>query len=213
MSSIRALTIALILAFCLGPSAGISAQKSKQEKQHRQEQVARRQQSAQSHGKKNRSAKKSRDGNAGKKSQRAKKDGGGGKKKSQAKSKSKSDSKKKAKTHKKHDEWKRKNADVHYYHRGRGYRYGRPYPYDRSGSFFGLTIVPGRPYYEEVPVERYPIEVEVQVALARAGFYRGPIDGIVGRGTQHAIYQYQMAAGLRPTGNINRELLISLGLR
>jgi len=57
------------------------------------------------------------------------------------------------------------------------------------------------------------IELEVQRALARNGYYGGPIDGCVGYGTRSAIRAYQLDYGLVPTAYINRELLVSLRLR
>jgi len=57
------------------------------------------------------------------------------------------------------------------------------------------------------------VEFEVQRALARAGYYRGPIDGDVGYGTRIAIRDYQIDYGLIPTARINGELLNSLQLR
>jgi len=57
------------------------------------------------------------------------------------------------------------------------------------------------------------IEFQVQRALARNGYYRGPIDGDVGYGTREAIRSYQFDYGLAPTGHINSELLGSLQLR
>lgn len=57
------------------------------------------------------------------------------------------------------------------------------------------------------------IEFEVQRALARNGYYRGPIDGDVGYGTRVAIRDYQIDYGLAPTAYINSPLLVSLQLR
>ena len=57
------------------------------------------------------------------------------------------------------------------------------------------------------------IELDVQRALARRGYYRGAIDGDVGYGTRLAIRNYQLDYGLVPTAHINSELLIYLNLR
>jgi len=51
---------------------------------------------------------------------------------------------------------------------------------------------------------------DVQRALARRGYYHGPVDGDIGPGTRRAIARYQSANGLRPTGEINSSLLRSL---
>ena len=56
------------------------------------------------------------------------------------------------------------------------------------------------------------LEASVQLALARAGYYNGPIDGCMGARTRQAIANYQAARGLRITGNINDSLLAALGL-
>ena len=47
-----------------------------------------------------------------------------------------------------------------------------------TGIWLGFRLA-AAPYYYDYPVfERYPVEVAVQVELQRAGYYRGPIDGI-----------------------------------
>jgi hypothetical protein len=61
--------------------------------------------------------------------------------------------------------------------------------------------------------DRRPIEFDVQIALRREGYYRGPIDGAIGRGTRYAIREYQYDYGLPVTGRIDRRLIRSLGLR
>lgn len=53
----------------------------------------------------------------------------------------------------------------------------------------------------------------VQRALARQGYYYGPIDGDIGPGSRRAIARYQADRGLRVTGSITPGLLDSLGLR
>ena len=55
------------------------------------------------------------------------------------------------------------------------------------------------------------VAVQVQSDLANAGYYRGPVDGLVGPGTQAAIAAYQRDNGLAVTGTINGALLQSLG--
>lgn len=54
--------------------------------------------------------------------------------------------------------------------------------------------------------------VAAQEELARRGYYRGPIDGIAGRGTRAAILKYQRANGLEPTGEVSLELVNHLRL-
>ena len=55
--------------------------------------------------------------------------------------------------------------------------------------------------------------VDAQQRLARAGYYHGQIDGVLGPETHHAIVRYQSDKGLEPSGNLTGETLRSLGLR
>jgi hypothetical protein len=57
-----------------------------------------------------------------------------------------------------------------------------------------------------------PLSVDVQSALARRGYYRGPIDGIVGPVTRSAIAGYQRDNGLAVTGTITDGLVADLGV-
>jgi hypothetical protein len=52
-----------------------------------------------------------------------------------------------------------------------------------------------------------------QERLARAGYYRGEIDGVFGPETRRAIMRYQSDNGLRVTGYLTTDTLQSLGLR
>ena len=56
------------------------------------------------------------------------------------------------------------------------------------------------------------IEVDVQRELARRGYYRGAIDGVIGFGSRSAIQAFQAANGMCLTGQIDRDLLRALGL-
>lgn len=79
-----------------------------------------------------------------------------------------------------------------------------------------IRVVPQVRYESYDSYDRYdrrPIEVDVQVALRRAGYYRGPIDGDIGAGSRSAIRNYQYDRGLPVTGRIDAYLLDSLGLR
>jgi peptidoglycan hydrolase-like protein with peptidoglycan-binding domain len=51
-----------------------------------------------------------------------------------------------------------------------------------------------------------PVVESVQRELAAAGYYKGSIDGVVGRKTREAISAYQAAAGLKPDGKPSAEL-------
>jgi len=118
-----------------------------------------------------------------------------------------------------------------YYGYGNGY-YGRPYyggyygRYYGGGyggywgpSFLGLSfpIYSNRDYaqtyaYNDDGDNAPPVEVLVQQRLAHKGFYRGPIDGIIGSGSRRAIADYQYSVGLSATGRIDDSLLDSLGI-
>jgi hypothetical protein len=54
---------------------------------------------------------------------------------------------------------------------------------------------------------------EVQSALARAGYYRGAIDGSFGPATRNALTRYQRDQGLAVTGRIDQPVIETLGLR
>jgi Putative peptidoglycan binding domain len=103
--------------------------------------------------------------------------------------------------------------------RGRGYYYGPP-----GAAFFYET--PGVAFYTSrgaVPVRYWggrgggysrpmSLDAQVQRALARRGYYNGPVDGDVGPGTRRAIARYQARNGLQVTGTVTRGLTRSLGL-
>src|SRR6267143_519116 len=54
---------------------------------------------------------------------------------------------------------------------------------------------------------------DVQDQLARAGYYHGQIDGVLGPETRHALVRYQSDKGLEPSGNLTSETLRSLGVQ
>jgi Putative peptidoglycan binding domain len=77
--------------------------------------------------------------------------------------------------------------------------YYNSYPYD--GPIFGYGYAaPG------------DVTGQVQQVLAQQGYYRGPIDGILGPGTRDAIAQWQADHGLIATAAIDEQTLGSLGL-
>lgn len=82
-------------------------------------------------------------------------------------------------------------------------------------------------YYDKIPadvVREYPVywerpiryggslETDVQRALAKRACYAGPIDGLVGPETRGAILTYQKRYHLAQTGEIEPDLMRSLGL-
>lgn len=118
----------------------------------------------------------------------------------------------------------------HWHHRGHGgyfynayfgypyYGYGYPYPYyadyypymDYDDDYATSPVYEGRAVssdYADVSVV-----VQVQRRLARAGYYRGAIDGIIGNGTRRAIRSYERSHGLPVDGHIDPSLLATMGL-
>jgi hypothetical protein len=100
-----------------------------------------------------------------------------------------------------------------YYYRGHYYRWYN------NGWFIVDPFPVGYGYYGPNPGLYYGpayyggnVNVMVQRSLSQQGYYNGPIDGIVGPGTQSAIAAYQHDNGLAVTGTINRALLRNLGL-
>jgi hypothetical protein len=82
------------------------------------------------------------------------------------------------------------------------YPYPYPYPYypygygaDQGGYGVNGSLV-----------------VQVQRRLAGAGYYSGPIDGVMGRGTRRAIRAFERSHGLPVDGTIHRRLLATMGL-
>ena len=77
-------------------------------------------------------------------------------------------------------------------------------------GYYGAPVVygPSR-YYDRLAA---PVEVAVQRALRRLGYYHGPIDGEIGSGSRAAIRRFQADNGLEVSGRIDRPLLRSLGV-
>jgi hypothetical protein len=74
----------------------------------------------------------------------------------------------------------------------------------------------GYSYYQRPAVSYYSrpsLTADVQIALARRGFYYGEIDGIIGPQSRSAIRRYQASYGLPVTGSIDYPLMRSLALR
>lgn len=73
-------------------------------------------------------------------------------------------------------------------------------------------------FYARTPYERAPFEVQLQTlkraqaVLAQRGFYDGPLDGILGPGTQQAVIRFQNDASLRRTGRLDLSTLDELEL-
>jgi hypothetical protein len=102
---------------------------------------------------------------------------------------------------------------------GFGYPYfGYPYPY--TYGYYPYAYYP--PYYYSAPpvyegryVAGYrgsSLVIQVQERLARAGYYHGAIDGVIGNGTRRAIRGYERANRLPVDGRIDPSLLATMGL-
>lgn len=102
-------------------------------------------------------------------------------------------------------------GSFHHYHGG----------YSSFGFSFVFPLFYSRPtpvyeeYYEYAPSYRSYDDpmVQVQIALARRGYYRGTIDGIVGAATRSAIRRYQYDQGYPVTGRVDSTLLRMLCVR
>ena len=94
-----------------------------------------------------------------------------------------------------------------YYSYGPSVSFGFGYPYDYHYGYYGYNRSGYNTYANG------SIVIQVQSRLARAGYYRGPIDGAMGPRTHYAIQAYERDHGLRVDGVINGQLLRNMGLR
>lgn len=88
------------------------------------------------------------------------------------------------------------------------YGYGYPYGY----GYAGYNRYYSRPVYDRRAYDagNYSAGVDVQMALADRGYYRGRIDGVIGAGTRSALRAFQRDSGLPTTGRIDARLLGAL---
>jgi Putative peptidoglycan binding domain len=92
------------------------------------------------------------------------------------------------------------------------YNYGYnsyDYGYDQSGAYDNSAY--GQSGYSDQDANS--TVAAVQDRLAREGYYRGQIDGVLGPETRHAILRYQSNHGLRVTGELSADTLNALGLQ
>jgi len=93
--------------------------------------------------------------------------------------------------------------------------------YDQYPDYYGGEVYEGAPAEDyrdqgayDSPKEGTDSPVSAaQTRLARQGYYRGEVDGLMGPETRRAIMRYQSDNGLAPTGQLNDETLQSLGMR
>lgn len=97
---------------------------------------------------------------------------------------------------------------------GLGYPYyGYGYPYYGSYPYgYGYYTRPRAVIYSDRGLTDDATVAAVQRRLARGGYYRGAIDGVIGNGTRSAIAAYERNNGLPVDGRIDRQLLATLGL-
>ena len=100
---------------------------------------------------------------------------------------------------------------------GRGYYYGPPntsyYNQGPQIRYYATREAAPRAYYGYESSRGNSMDAAVQQALARAGYYNGPIDGSLGPVSRQAIANYQADRGMRVTGTRNNSLISSLGLQ
>jgi Putative peptidoglycan binding domain len=107
-----------------------------------------------------------------------------------------------------------------------GYPYDYGYGYDYYPGAYGFD--PGYYYdsgfnqdgenydgngYGYGDQDTNPTVAAVQERLARRGYYRGEIDGVLGPETRRAISRYQRSRGLHVTGDLTLDTLRGLGLQ
>ena len=99
---------------------------------------------------------------------------------------------------------------------GPGYYYGPANTsyYNRNPQvvYYATREAAPRAYYG-YGVHGSSMASAVQQALARAGYYNGPIDGSLGPISRRAISNYQADRGMRVTGALSSGLINSLGLQ
>lgn len=109
------------------------------------------------------------------------------------------------------------------YPTGYGYGYGYGYGDNNDNGYdsdvddgaqpqANYTDEDGNNYYDSSNRSTDSTISSVQEKLARKGYYRGEIDGLLGPATRRAIVRYQSNNGLHVTGSLTRETLQSLSL-
>ncbi len=102
-------------------------------------------------------------------------------------------------------------------HAGPGYYYGPPnvpYYYERPGVVYypNHGAIP-KQYHSQNVYRMNSDDYRVQQALARRGYYQGPIDGQFGPQSYRALNRYQQSQGMPVSNAITTVLLRALGLQ
>ena len=93
------------------------------------------------------------------------------------------------------------------------YSYYGYYPYDYYPYDYGYGSYDSyKPVYPSRAVYTGSLVRQVQLRLARAGYYHGSIDGVSGNATRRAIREYESAHGLPGDGRIGQRLLATMGV-
>ncbi len=113
------------------------------------------------------------------------------------------------------------DRDDHHHHRHDRFFFGFSPVWYPSGGFYGYGY-PDYSYdnydglyqdngYYSGQSDSASMQLLVQEALARRGYYTGQVDGVIGPQTRSAIREFQRDNGLAVTGRITPELLETLG--
>jgi hypothetical protein len=95
-----------------------------------------------------------------------------------------------------------------YYGYGYGYPYYGSYPYGYGYGYYA----PQTTVYAASGINDDATVAAVQRRLARAGYYHGSVDGVIGPGTRTAIRAFERNNALPVDGLIDRQLLRTMGL-
>ena len=91
------------------------------------------------------------------------------------------------------------------------YSYYGYYPYGYCPYDYGYNSY-AEPVYQGSAEYTDPLIGQVQLRLARAGYYHGAIDGVSGNATRRAIREYERAHSLPADGQIRGRLLTTMGI-
>jgi Putative peptidoglycan binding domain len=101
------------------------------------------------------------------------------------------------------------------YYQGQMYYDQNNYP-DQSQSYYDSGVYQTEAYddangYSDKSQSDDSTVVAAQERLARQGYYRGEIDGVLSAEMQNAIRRYQSTNGLRQTGDLDSDTLAVMG--
>jgi hypothetical protein len=112
----------------------------------------------------------------------------------------------------------RHGSNVHFsiglgdYPYGYGYGYGYPYGYGYGAYPYGYGYAPRTTVYATARINDDATVAAVQRRLSQGGYYRGSIDGVIGPATRVAVRAFERRNGLPIDGEIDPQLLRTMGL-